>query len=190
MKKSFNLLIFKSLNPKRGFTLVEMIVATSLFIVVVTISMGAILSIFEANRSAQASKTVMDNLNLALENMARTVRFGTNYHCGNQTGNLSTPFDCPNGDTFLAVKFEGQTVVYRKNGTSIERSDDGGANYAKITSPENTVIEELTFYTRGTASDSQPYVLVFIKGYSGSPNKASKSSFSIQTVMSQRKLDI
>lgn len=180
----------KTFKLKKGFTLVEMIIATSLFIVVVTVSMGAILSIFEANRSARASKTVMDNLNLALENMARTVRFGTNYHCGNPTGNLSTPLDCPNGDTFLAVNFEGQTIVYRKNGTSIQRSDNGGATYTNITSPENTVIEQLTFYTRGTANDSQPYVLVVIKGYSGNPNKPTKSTFSIQTIMSQRKLDI
>ena len=184
----------KYFNPRQGFTLVEMMVATSLFIIVVTISMGAILSIFEANRKAQASKTVMDNLNLALEDMARTVRFGTNHHCEN-TGTLSQPRNCSNnvsGSNFLAVNFKGQTIVYRRSGNTIQRSNNGGASYTDITSPQNIVIESLTFRVFGTSQSDyfQPYVLVVIKGYSGNPNRPSKSTFSIQTIMSQRKLDI
>jgi prepilin-type N-terminal cleavage/methylation domain-containing protein len=183
----------------RGFTLVEMLIAVSLFVVVVTISMGALLSIFDANRNAQASKTVMDNLNLALENMARTIRFGTDYHCGN-TGTISEPRDCTNnnnGSDFLAVSFDINDdgnldrIIYRKNGTAIQRSDNGGVSYSDITS-SNMVVEELVFRVFATDNDDtdQPYVLVTLKGYAGVQGRSSKSEFSIQTVMSQRKLDI
>lgn len=186
------LMILKSNKSKKGFTLVEILISVSLFTVIVTISMGALLSIFDANRKTQSLKTVMDNLNLALEDMSRTVRFAEHYHCGN-TGTLGNPRDCENGDSFLAVTFEGRTVVYRQNGSAIQRSNDGGLTYANVNSSD-TVIENLKFYVFGTQPGpgdvDQPYVLAVIKGYAGSPGKPrTRSDFSIQTLMSQRALD-
>jgi type II secretory pathway pseudopilin PulG len=178
----------KNIKYKKGFTLVELLVAVSLFIVVTTISIGAILSIFDANKKAQSSKTVVDNLNLSIENMARIVRFGDNYHCGS-SGSLSVPQNCSNGDTFLAVTFGGSVIAYRLNGTAIQRSDDGGA-YVSITSPE-TVVEYLKFYVFGNPDfdTNQPYVVAVIKGYVGN-RPTNQSTFSIETLMSQRTLDL
>lgn len=178
-----------------GFTLVEMLVAVSLFTVIVTISIGAILTVFDANRRAQGSKTVVDNLNLSIENMARVVRFGNNYHCNTNINatfsNPPTPADCSNGGSLLAVSFKGVPIVYRLNGTALERSDNGGSTYKPITSTD-TVIQHLTFRVFG-AGDSpstiQPYVLVVLKGYVGGKPTA-QSNFTIETVMSQRALDI
>ena len=180
-----------------GFTLVEMLIAISLFVVVTTISLGAILSIFDANRKAQSSKTVVDNLNLAIENMARIVRFGNNYHCANLNLPLSNPRNCNTGsdtDTLLAVNFGGSTIVYRWNGTindPIQRSDDGGVNFTDITAPE-AKIEYLRFYVFGADPNpdtKQPYVVVVIKGYVGN-KPTTQTVFSIETLMSQRTLDI
>ena len=196
-KKIFNFQfsIF-NLKPTRGFTLVELLIAISLFIVVVTISIGAVLSIFDANRKAQSTKTVVDNLNYSIENMARVVRFGDNYHCGTG-GTLSNPQNCPDnveGNTFLAVTFNGTTIAYRLNGTAIQRSDNpsgGESTYKNITSSE-TVVERLRFYVFG-ATDSpsleQPYIIVVIKGYVGS-KPTFQTSFSVETLMSQRALDL
>jgi prepilin-type N-terminal cleavage/methylation domain-containing protein len=100
-----------NLKIKKGFTLVEMLIAVGLFTLIASISLGAILNIFDANRRNQSSKTVVDNLNFSIENMARTVRFGTNYHCGS-TGDLATARNCSTGDNILAVNFESKTVVY------------------------------------------------------------------------------
>lgn len=184
--------IFKS---SRAFTLVEMLVAVGLFIVIVFISLGAILNIFDANRRNQSSKTVVDNLNFSVENLARTVRFGANYHCGT-SGDLENPSNCSNGDGVLAVEFDGDTIVYRLCGTVIKRSDQGEDNcndnsMKAITSPE-TVVQYLQFYVFGATDNpslQQPYVVAVIKGYVG--NKPTiQSAFSIETVMSQRKLDI
>lgn len=185
-------MIFQQNKGKKGFTLVEILISVSLFTVIVAISLGALLSIFEANKKTHALKTVMDNFNLTLENMTRTVRFGENYHCIN-TGTLSNPQDCPNGNSFLAVKFEGNTVIYRQSGSAIQKSSDGGLTYANITSSD-TVIESLTFYVLGTqpgpSNIQQPYVLSVIKGYAGSASRPqARSDFSIQTIMSQRALD-
>lgn len=178
------------LKISAGFTLVELLIAVSLFVVIVTISIGAILSVVDANKKAQNSKTVVDNLNYAVENMTRTVRFGDDYHCGSG-GSLSTPQNCPNGDSLLAVNFEGSTIVYRLNGAAIQVSYNGGGAYSNITSPE-TVVQYAKFYVFG-ASDSpsleQPYVVAVIKGYVGT-RPTSQTVFSIETLMSQRELDI
>ena len=66
----------------KGFTLIELMTAVSIFIVIMTVSMGSILSIFDANRKSRSLKTVMNNLNLALESMSREMRYGRSYNCG------------------------------------------------------------------------------------------------------------
>ncbi len=175
-----------------GFTLVEMLVAVALFTVIASFSIGAVLSIFDANRRARSSKTVVDNLNLSIENMARTVRFGNNYYCG-ISSNFSSVKDCAVGGTSLSITFEGNRIIYKWDGGEddpIERSINGGSSYTDITSPE-TVIEYLKFYVFGTDSSpdtNQPYVIAVIEGYSGNKSTA-QSRFSIQTLMSQRALD-
>src|SRR3989338_5238251 len=82
-------------NTSRGFTLVEMIVAIGLFSVVMVVCVGALLSLVNANRKAQALQSVMNNLNIALDGMARSVRMGNTYDgstgCVGNTGGAN---DC------------------------------------------------------------------------------------------------
>jgi len=180
------------LKINKGFTLVEMLIAISLFVVIAFISIGAILSIFDANRRAQSSKTVVDNLNLAIENMTRTIRFGGNYYCG-ESSNTSQTSDCSSGGSnSISITFEGVRVIYKWDSTAktIKRSYNGVWDDEGITSPE-TKIEYLKFYIFGSSDsdDNQPYVIAVIEGYSGNKPTA-QSRFSLQTLMSQRELDL
>ncbi|MEK7093249.1 MAG: type II secretion system protein, partial [Patescibacteria group bacterium] len=91
-----------SLKPKtyklsRGFTLIEMIVSVGLFAVVMIICVAALLSLVDANKKAQAIQSVMNNLNVAVDGMVRSIRMGTNYHCGTDlsvTSGLPSSRDC------------------------------------------------------------------------------------------------
>ena len=173
---------------EKGFTLVEMLVAIGLFTVIVSFSLGAILSVFDANRRSQSASSVMTNLNFSLENMTRTVRFGDHYYCG-ISNNINATANCSNGGNSLSVTFEGSRIIYKLENGAIKISDNGGSSYTNITAPE-VVIQHLQFYVFNTnlSDNSQPYVVAVIKGYVG--NKPTiQSSFSIQTVMSQRELD-
>lgn len=69
------------MRRKRGFTLVEMIVAIALFAVVMMIAVGSLLALTAANRKAQAIQSVMNNLNITLDGMVRALRMGYNYQC-------------------------------------------------------------------------------------------------------------
>jgi prepilin-type N-terminal cleavage/methylation domain-containing protein len=175
------------LSARAGFTLVELLIAVSLFVVIVTVSIGAIVSIFDANRKAQSSKTVVDNLNLSIENMARTIRFGGDYYCGISSSGTN---NCPlTPDSSLSVTFGGKRIIYTLDGSAIKRSDDGGP-YIAITS-QDTYIDYMKFYVlnAGTSNTKQPYVIAVIKGHvSNKPTV--QTIFSIETLMSQRTLDL
>ena len=187
-------------RDERGFSLIEIMVAVSLFAVVMTISVGSLLSLIEANRKAQALNSVINNLNFALENMSRNIRVGNTYHCSTSTSvpaNLDTTQDCSNGGVLFA--FEGNSgdtaspadqIVYRFINSRIEKSIDGGTTFVAITASEVT-IDEMKFYTVGTTrgDTSQPRVVMTIQGTAGISSRA-QTSFNLQTTVSQRVLDL
>jgi prepilin-type N-terminal cleavage/methylation domain-containing protein len=182
------------LSRQKGFTLIELMVSISLFSVVMLISMGAILTVVDSNRKSQALRAVMDNLNFALEGMTRNIRFGDNYHCG-PSGNISVPNDCPAGGSVLTLRTpDGNLTTYGLVNNRIVKTVNGTDYY--VTSPDITV-QKMVFYVVGSypfaianpSTDvSQPKVLLVISGYSGNkPNI--KSTFSLETTLSQRKFD-
>jgi len=170
----------------KGFTLIELLTAVSVFVVVMTISMGSIIGVFDANRKSRSLKAVLSNLNLAVESMSKEMRFGQNYHCG--SGAITQPQDCAGGGTLMSfLSSDNLQVTYRSNGGAIEKRVDSGS-YIAVTAPE-IIIDDLTFYTLGTGTGNtlQPKVIIKIKSHAGTGK--SQSNFTLQTLVSQRPLD-
>jgi prepilin-type N-terminal cleavage/methylation domain-containing protein len=188
---------YQSNNMKKGFTLIEIMVSISIFLVVMTISMGSIISIFDANRKAQTMRTTMGNLNSTVEAMAREMRFGRTYHCvaSGSPAIPPTPQNCPSGGEGMSfVGSDNINIGYRKSvhsetGTGNIEKRVGSTGYLPVTAPE-IIIEELRFYTLGAIpGDSlQPRVLIIVQGYAGTG--ANRTDFALQTLVSQRLLDI
>lgn len=180
---------------QKGFTLIEIMVSLSVFIVIMTVSLGSILSILEANDKSQTKKTAMDNLNFALESMSRTVRFGTNYYCGSTSTNPPPAMDCPSGASSLTVRAsDGSLVVYGLSGGRLTKTVTmaGVASAASPVTSSEISITRLTFYVfnSGPLPDlGQPRVIMVVSGTTGS-KVSTQSTFNLQTMMSQRKLDI
>lgn len=172
---------------KRGFTLIEIMTAVSIFAVVMTISMGAILQVFNTNRKSEALKAVMDNLNLTVESMSREIRFGRDYDCGAEGGDTN----CSGSeDTMRFTASDGREIVYELADGTIYKSTDGGAGFLPVTAAE-IEISDLSFYVLGTlAGDAlQPKVIIKIKGTAGVKD-VDETDFTLQTLVSQRQLDI
>ncbi len=198
-----------SVSNRRGFTLIEIMVAVSIFTIVMLMATGALLSILDSNRKVQSQQAIFSNLDFALESMSRKIRVGATYRCipgGYSSTNIDKIQDCNvGGDAFAFEPFGGDQsnpsdqIVYRLNSNQIERSTDGGASFVALTSPEIR-IEGLKFYVRGsTPSDSeQPVVLISVYGCAGlkaseacsSPATKTKVDFNLQTTVTQRLLDI
>jgi prepilin-type N-terminal cleavage/methylation domain-containing protein len=79
-----------------AFTLIEMMVSVSLFLIVMVISLGAVLAIVDGNKKAQAINSVSNNLSSAIESMVRDIKTGYAY-------------SCPVGGTPLTVPLTGVT---------------------------------------------------------------------------------
>jgi prepilin-type N-terminal cleavage/methylation domain-containing protein len=176
-------------NKKKGFTLIEIMTALAIFAVVMTISMGSILGIFEANRKSRSLKAVMANINLSLESMSKEMRYGRDYHCGS-SGSQTAPQNCSGGDTYMSFLSSGnEQITYRFNGGAIEKQV-GNGEFIAVTAPE-VLIDNLTFYIlgAGTSDALQPKIIMKIKGHSGTTAKG-RSDFTLQTLVSQRALDI
>lgn len=183
--KNFQFSIF---NLRKGFTLIELMVSLSIFIIVVMLSMGSILGIFDANRKSKSLKSVMSNLNLAVESMSKEMRYGWNYHCGS-SGTITVAQNCPAGDTFMSfLSSDNEQISYRLNGAALEKQINGG-DFVAVTAPEVT-IQSLKFYTLGAGLNNvlQPKVLILLKGSAGSGKDA--TGFILETMVSQRRVDV
>jgi prepilin-type N-terminal cleavage/methylation domain-containing protein len=174
-------------TDNRGFTLIELMTAVSIFVIIMTISMGSITGVFEANRKSRSLKTVLNNLNLAVESMSKEMRYGKNYHCG--SGTVTLPQNCPSGGTLMSfLSSEGVQITYRLSGQAIEKQV-GSGSFVVVTAPEIS-IDDLTFYTLGAGTGNllQPKVIIKIKSHAGTDK--GRSDLTLQTLVSQRTLDI
>lgn len=84
-------------KKKSGFTLVEVMVATSLFIIVVLMSIQSLITVSRSNQLTQRVREQMDTISFVMEDMVRNVRLGTRFQCfdGSQNADISVPHSCP-----------------------------------------------------------------------------------------------
>lgn len=159
----------------KGFTLIEIMVASSIFIIVMVIAVGAIFSLVNANRKSQALASVVSNLNISLESMVRDIRTGSNY----VVNPTSISFTNQNGDstTYNLTGTPPNRALHKRVIGSTPLNGD-------ITAPEVN-ISSLSFTSIGIGNDNiQPRVQMQIKGTAGVGNYA--SPFTIQTLITQR----
>lgn len=187
-----------------GFTLIEMMVAVALFAIVMLIAGATLLSLVYANRKAQALQSVMNNLNISLDDMVRSVREGSNYRCG---GESSSYGDCAQGGSLMYFTPFGSPAdnqpaddwgyVYDSGGTYCGKGrlceSEKGSPWIPITSPQ-VQIQTMVFYVVGTKPASQggtaqPKIIFTIKGQAGA-QASTQTTFDIQATAVQRLLNL
>ena len=172
---------FRSVQPSilSGFTIVEMLVALSIFSVVVTSGVATLVAVSDANRRSHTLRAAVDNVSFAMENIARSMRVGIDYSTVTPPGVFDT-----------AVSFinqAGQEITYRQNGTVIERRVGSAGSFLPITS-ENVVINSFQVMVAGSgANDGQPHAIIIVDGEASFKDQVKK--FRLQTTVTQRALD-
>lgn len=76
--------LFKKQNrqaAESGFTLVELMVSMTIFTVLVTVGIGAVLNATNQHFVTSNVRSIMDSMNYVLEDMARNMRTGTEFRC-------------------------------------------------------------------------------------------------------------
>ncbi|MCK5059635.1 MAG: type II secretion system protein [Candidatus Pacebacteria bacterium] len=201
----------KTVNSKKmnkGYSLIEMLISLALFSIVVMIAISGLALITDANRRAEATRRIIDNLDFIVEDMVRTTRQGNRYHCGDfsdydaevttgQSG-IGSSRNCVDGD-YLAFEASGgdntdpsDQVVYRFNGGIIEKiTDPINGSFVQVSDPQ-IEIQKLKFYVTGSQSnDNTPArVLVILKAVTGREGTSDRTVFNLQTTITQRGTDL
>lgn len=186
----------------KGFTLIELMVATSLFVIIMLSALGSLFMLLDEAKNSRALRFAMDNVNFAMESMTRSIRMGTNYYCVDEGQTMPTNLidfqDCSGeGGTLLAFvsqpddNGDSERVGYRLgtleiNGVSrgtLEKCVD--SNCIPIVSSDVDV-ETLKFFVTGSDPQDtiQPSVYLMMKGTI--KVKGKPVSFAVQTMASQR----
>src|SRR3989344_2814078 len=207
MKKDY---FYKVNTNVAGYTIIETMIAVSLFLVVITTGTNALLNANVVHQKSQDIREEMDNLSFILEDMSRNMRTGSNFHCISLTDSMppttsySSPQSCVNGRKGIAFERVGglsannddQWVYYiRDTDNTLWKSIQGPSdlnNFYQLTTDKVKIDYNASgFYVLGAeippGDKQQPFIIIRLVGsisYQGV-----STPFSIQTSMSQRLLD-
>ncbi len=193
-------------SSQSGFTLVELMVSLSLFIIVVLALVGSLYTVNDASKRVQAMRTVMDNINFAMESMSRNIKTSEDITCGSEIDG-AREVSCPIGisgagtanismhstlgkSQIVEYKFENG-AIYKRNTPFLVVGDPTSGpgapgSWIAITSPEIS-IENMRFYVSGASytDGEQPSVIIKLEGVA-SVQGGTSVPFAIQTLLSQR----
>lgn len=176
----------KHSTKQKGFTLIELLVSIALFSIVMTIALGAIVTISDSNKKARSLMSVMNNLNFAVDSMTRSFKSGEI-----TTSNSGLPGDCfeTTEVTYSGVGDQSRRVQYcwDQDNNWLTKAI-GGGSAVPLTSDDVT-IEYASFQVFGTPLNEQPLLVIILEGEVRITEKIT-SKFSIHTSVAQRKLNI
>lgn len=193
---------------ERGFTLVEVLVSLGIFAIVVTMSVGTLLVLIDANARAQAVQEAVNNVSFTLDAMVRDIRTGYAYECEASWNTLDfgngpsyDTSDCAGESNFAFTETGGSLtgsqsshrIGFRLNNGIIERQL--GALALQPMTPNNVNISDLKFYVTGTdtfgsnGDVTAPLVTIYIAG-TVADSTGKTTAFDLQTTVAQNTIDI
>ena len=168
-------------KKQKGFTLIEMLVAVSIFVIVAFIVTTVFISAMAAYRKSQDIKRVMENLNFALDSMALDIREGKE-HVKDSNGSLTVKFKDAGNNTVTNI----YSLVVDNNKGRVKKTISGSGQESYLTS-EEVDINKLSFSVFGE-NNERKLIRILIEGKAGDVVKG-YNSFSIQTTLFQRNSD-
>lgn len=183
----------KAIKDKKGFTLIEVLISTALFVVIITMAMNVFKLVIQSQQSAIATQNVEESLKYFLEVTSKEIRMAkrnTGGLCGLPAADVYKVESTINGDRLIFKNYHGQCVSYElakmADGTNrfmIVR--DGQVNY--YITPAKINVDELHFSVRPESDQlgSQPTVTMELVAHALGQN-ISKSTMRIQTTLSSR----
>ena len=193
-------------QKNNGFTLVEMLVALSLFTIVVTIVAGSILVLISGNQQVVGEQSVMANMSFVMDSMTREIRTGKNYYCANSFDNQlveNDNSDCSTGKNGISFVEAGNSITGSNNGIIAYYFDSTSKTIMRKvenSNPQSIVsndiyIKDAKFFVTGTKSFSdnsrdvnQPTVTIVITAMESSAS--GEKPVTLQTTITQRELDL
>lgn len=70
------------LKNNKGFSIIEILISSAIFILVMTVAIGSFMSTSNSAKRSKALRVAMDNVNFAMDTITRDLRMGDNYDSG------------------------------------------------------------------------------------------------------------
>jgi prepilin-type N-terminal cleavage/methylation domain-containing protein len=182
---------------KRGFTLVELIVAIALFGLVMIMALSTLLSVTNNNRTAQTSREALDNIDFALDDIIREARLGKNYHCDVAAGAVGAPQDCISpASSFALTRLDTNDIVQYAIVTTGGRStitkqvtSGGMVGPVQILTSDGVNISLLKFLVTGSGEKDGKQARALIALRATIKDDKVARDINLQTTISQRATD-
>jgi len=184
----------------KSYTLIEVLVAVSIFTIIIAAPTGFLVGSLKAQQKALASQKLLGNTSYTLEYMSRALRMAKKdkwgecitdkYNYENPDGESSIRF--LNYDLLCQEFFLQGTQLYERKSTN--KSTENFGDPVALTSEDLDIIPEKAKFKLSGESQTdydQPRVTLFleIKGGKGQMEET-RPLIKIQTTISQRNLDV
>ena len=180
---------FNNYKSGEGFTIIELAVGMTVFVLIISAISGILISSIKLQRKSLAEQEMLNQLSFAIEYMSRALRMAVK-ESGSGCLPANTNYDNPSGES--SIKFinhllgdecqeffldlENKTLKYKRGAITLD-----------LTSPKLEV-EELRFRLSGQLGGDglQPRITICLKAKS----EGFAYPIQLQTTISQRNLDI
>ena len=171
---------------KKGFTLVELLVSMTIFLIVMVSIIDLFVSGIKIQKKSLALQTLSDHTSYAVEYMSRKIRMAKKDLSGTYIPTGCNFENVTNGIRFLNYGKEDQWFIL-DNGQIKEKKDDD-PDFTALTS-DNFQVNKLSFGLSGEcqADNLQPRVTIVIEVQT---KEVEPQILNIQTTISQRDLDV
>ncbi len=171
-----------------GFTLVELIVAMSVFVIAITIAVGAFVRALRTQRIVNHMLSVNSNASLAIEQMAREVRTGYNFDLNNVPQG-----SCIGGqeEELEFTNSRANSIFYRLDNNAIARMECAGSDCSGKTllplTASNIKVERLCFTNTGNLNNGKdPWRITVFMTLGSSDPKLVGQVLNFQTTVAAR----
>lgn len=173
----------------RGFTLIEMAVATGIFAILVVSAVSVMISVTKAQTKIQRVQTAIDNVRFSLELITKEMRVGTEYEYYSDCDSSG-----PAQSGFRFTTSTGGKRIYYLDSINdrIMRSKTAFCTDAVPFTAEDVRVDRFRVLLRGIpagASDGQPWATFNMAVTVLDPKGASDFSMDLQTSVVQRSRD-
>ncbi|MDP9249380.1 MAG: prepilin-type N-terminal cleavage/methylation domain-containing protein [bacterium] len=198
-------------TKNRGYTIIETMIAVSLFVIIVLTGTNALLNANLVHQKSQDSRTILDSIGFAMNELSRNLRTAYTYHCfvsadeilPTPLSGLNYPQSCEQGegisfetDSGDPNDFNDQEIYFLSEGGLWKLVGPyGGAPVPTRLTPEDVILDMDTSgfsvfgaEAPGGGDQEQPLVTIRLSGEIKFRDVA--TSFSLQTSVSQRIIDI
>lgn len=163
-------------KKNKAFTLIELMVGVTIFIVVISLVVSLFMMGVKGQRKLIAIQNIQDNARYLLEFMAKEIRMSVINNSTAETLNITRP--------------DGESVSYVFTNQRIDRLTDGPSTSGPLNSDE--ILVNGLFYTLGVGQgdNQQPRVTIVMKIEIAGNRQEEKSEVNIQTTICPRNLEI